>query len=82
MAFIKKTIKNRSIEFPSRYKLYDAVTSEIVGEVDLIQTTGAVFEAGTKVDAELLQRYEDTLSSLDITVGNVQPTNGWWYQEL
>ena len=80
MAFTKQTIKNRNIEFPSRYKMYDAITAAEVGEVDLIQTTGTVFEPGTKVNADLLQRYEDALALANITIGAVQPANGWWFK--
>ena len=82
MAFTKQTIKNRNIEFPSRYKMYDAITAEEVGEVDLIQTTGTVFEPGTKVNADLLQRYEDALALSAITISAIQPSSGWWYEEI
>lgn len=82
MAFTKQTIKNRNLEFPSRYTMYDAVTAANLGEVDLIQTTGTIFEAGTKVDATLLQRYEDSLALVNFTIGTVQPTSGWWFKEI
>ena len=82
MAYEKQTIKNRNIEFPSRYKLYNSTTSKLVVEADLIQVTGTVLEQGTKVDADLLQRYENALADGNITIGSEQPEEGWWYHEI
>lgn len=80
MAFVKQNIINRSLEFPSRYTLYNTETSAVLGTFDLVQITGTVFAAGTKVNKELLQRYEDALNDLNITISATQPTSGWWFE--
>jgi hypothetical protein len=64
MAFIKRDVKDRVVQYPRRYQLVEVQPSIF----DLIPVTGTVIEEGTPVNKELLQRYEDGISDLDAKV--------------
>lgn len=59
MAFVKREIKDRVVQYPRRYQLVEVQP----GIFDLIPVTGTVTEEGTPVNKELLQRYEDGLDA-------------------
>lgn len=61
MAFVKRDIKDRVVQFPRRYQLVEVSS----GTYDLIPVPGTVIEAGTPINKELLQRYEDGLHELN-----------------
>lgn len=60
MAFVKREIKDRIVQYPRRYQLVE-VSPEIY---DLVPVTGTVIEEGTPINKDLLQRYEDTLDDV------------------
>ena len=64
MAFIKRDVKDRVVQYPRRYQFVE-VQPDIF---DLIPVTGTVIEEGTPVNKELLQRYEDGISDLDTDI--------------
>jgi hypothetical protein len=59
MAFVKRDVKDRVVQYPRRYQLVEVQP----GIFDLIPVTGTVTEEGTPVNKELLQRYEDGLDA-------------------
>lgn len=64
MAFVKREIKDRVVQYPRRYQFVEIQP----GIFDLIPVTGTVIEEGTPVNKELLQRYEDGISDLGADV--------------
>lgn len=67
MSFVKRTIKDRIVTPAKRYKL-----TKVVGTDDIydLEQQGNVTEIGTPTNAELLQRYEDTLDEHETAIGN------------
>ncbi len=59
MAFTKRTIKDRVIQYSKRYQLVEVSP----GIFDLVPVTGTITEAGTPINKDLLQRYEDGLDA-------------------
>lgn len=64
MAFNKRIIKDRTLQFPKRYRL-NLVSGE-TNVYDLEQITGTVVEAGTAVNTAYLQPLEDAVANLPV----------------
>lgn len=64
MAFTKRTIKDRLLQYPKRYRL-----NLVAGETnvyDLEQITGSITEAGTPINSGYLQPLEDAVASIPV----------------
>lgn len=72
MAFVKRTIKDRVIQYPKRYQIVEVSP----GVFDFVPVTGTITEVGTPVNKDLLQRYEDTLNEHDLAIPNKLDING------
>lgn len=63
MAFIKRDVKDRVVQYPNRYKLKDTTTGNVIAIYDLEADTGTVIEAGTAINKAYLQPIEDALAN-------------------
>lgn len=60
MAFTKRDVKDRVVQYPRRYQLVEVSA----GVYDLVPVTGTVTEAGTAINKAYLQPIEDNLSGI------------------
>lgn len=67
MAFIKRIIIDRNVVGGQRYTM----TTLGDGRVEIVPSPDSIVEAGTQINADLLQRYEDFLEELQGHVDNV-----------
>ena len=65
MAFVKRDIKDQSVQFPNRF----AIIAVSGNTYDITPVPGTVTEPGTPVNKDLLQRYEDLLVKIQPKVG-------------
>ena len=52
-----KTVVDRIVQYPNRYKLTNAETGEVLGTFDFDEVTGTVEQVGTEIDAELFKNF-------------------------
>ena len=73
MAYSKRTIKDRIVEFAHRYKmtLVDGTTDTY----DLEPVTGVVTEAGTTINKTFLEPIEDTFADHDSRISGIENGN-------
>ncbi len=70
MAFVKRDVKDRVVQYPRRYRLVPVTGQE--DTYDLSPVTGTVTEPGTPVNKAYLQPIEDAISDIEsgaMTVG-------------
>lgn len=72
MAFIKQIIKDRVVVGGQRYTM----TTLGDGRVEIVPSPDSVTEAGTPIDQDLLQRYEDFLEEVQNHINNTGNPHG------
>ena len=58
-----KTVVDRVVQYPNRYKLTNVETGAVLGTFDFDEVTGTVQQVGTEIDAELFQSIADDLAA-------------------
>ncbi len=74
MAFVKRDVKDRLVQYPRRYQLVEVQS----GIFDLIPVTGTITEPGTAINKVYLQPIEDAISDIETgatTVGKAADAN-------
>jgi phage-related tail fiber protein len=61
MAFVKRNVKDRVVQYPRRYQLVEVSQ----GIYDLVPVTGTVIEEGTAINKAYLQPIEDALEEFN-----------------
>lgn len=56
-----KTVVDRVVQYPNRYKLTDVSTGADLGTYDFTEVPGSVQVVGTEIDAELFQGISEDL---------------------
>ena len=59
-----KAVVDRIVQYPNRYKLTNAETSEVLGTFDFDEVTGTVQQVGTEINAELFDSIAADLTEL------------------
>ena len=59
-----KTVVDRIVQYPNRYKLTNVETGAVLGTFDFDEVTGTVQQVGTEINAELFESIKTDLSSL------------------
>ena len=72
MAFIKRIIKDRNVVGGQRYTMMTLGD----GRVEIVPSPDSVIEAGTQVNSDLLQRYEDFLEELQSHLDDTSNPHG------
>lgn len=58
-----KTVVDRIVQYPNRYKLTNVETGAVLGTFDFDEVTGTVQQVGTAIDEELFQSIADDLAA-------------------
>ena len=67
-----KTVVDRIVQYPNRYKLTNVETGAVLGTFDFDEVTGTVQQVGTEINAELFESIKTDLSSLFTNTTNLK----------